>query len=437
MNNQGENRLKRVPAWVYMLAVLTIVCSLVVAIAIVADQRDKANAKLEAVYEKSFYDLISDVNDIEIKLDKLSVSSSVSYQRELLDELSRRADLAATNVAQLSSSGGVLETTTKYINQLSDYAKHLCKKLDKGEALSAEEKASLKSLAEVSTQLGIKLTAIRDRISEGDLIINDASDGISFDLAEMDETSIDYPELIYDGPFADSIVNKAPEGLKGEAMTIDQGYERAKLASGGKDILPVGVWEGKIKTLNYASEDNTVLVKLAENGQLLMYSTVSEDGQGDYGAEECVNIAKSYIESNGFSGLVPVWYSNYYGNIFVNFVHEENDVIYYNDMVKVKVSSITGEVVAFEGLAYAYNHKERDVANPTISESEALTKVSADITVESIRLALVPKGEEEKLCYEVFGEANGRKYFVYVDAESGEEINILCVIDSEQGELLM
>ena len=34
-------------------------------------------------------------------------------------------------------------------------------------------------------------------------------------------------------------------------------------------------------------------------------------------------------------------------------------------------------------------------------------------------------------------KGNGKKYFVYVDATTGEEINILCVIDSEQGRLLM
>lgn len=433
-----RDKTKKVPTWAYIILACIIVASLIACIAILIGQRDKANARLEAMYEKSFYELITDVNDIEIKLDKLSVSSSVTYQRELLDDLSRRADLAAVNVAQLSSSGGVLESTTKYINQLSDYTKSLSQKLDEGESLTQEEKESLKSLADISTKLGIRLAEIRDKIgTNGYLFTDNVEDGINFELGEMDEISIDYPELIYDGPFADSVVNKSPEGISDKVITIDEGLEKAKRAAGDRDILPVGVWEGKIKTLNYASNDNTVIVKLAEDGTLLMFDTVVEDGNGTVSEEQCVNIAHEYIEENGFKGLVPVWYSNYYGNIFINFVYEDNNTIYYNDMVKVKVSTTTGEVVAFEGLAYAYNHKERDIPEPIITEEDAKNKVSTDLNVESVRLALAPKGQSEVLTYEVFGTANGKKYFVYVDAVTGDEINILCVIDSDQGDLLM
>lgn len=436
-NRQGNFSVRRIPIWVWVVIASVIIISLTVGVVVLADQKNKTNAKLEAVYQKSFYDLISDVNDIEIKLDKLSLSSSATYQRELLDDLSRRADLASVNVSQLSSSGGVLESTARYINQLSDYAKHLTKKLDKGEKLTMEEKQALKSLAEVSTQIGVKLAQMQNRLGSGYGFIDAGEGGIAFDLGEMDQTSIDYPELIYDGPFSDSIVNKEPEGITGDKITIDAGLERAKLACGGKEILPVGVWEGKINTLNYATQDNSTLVKLAENGMLLMYSTLGQEGQGELSEEDCVEIARTYIEKNGFNSLVPVWYSNYNGNVFVNFVYEEDDVIYYNDMVKVKVSSISGEVLAFEGLAYAYNHKERSLITPTITEEEVKAKLSADISVEAIRPALVPKGQEEILTYEIFGSKGEKKYFVYLDATSGEEVNILCVIDSEQGDLLL
>ena len=52
-------------------------------------------------------------------------------------------------------------------------------------------------------------------------------------------------------------------------------------------------------------------------------------------------------------------------------------------------------------------------------------------------LALIPlDATREVLTYEFECESGGT-YFVYIDAMTGEESNILYVIDSEQGTVLM
>ena len=423
--------------WLYGAIALVVVVSLVVCIGILAGERNRAKIMLESVYEKSFYDLVSDVDDIEIKLDKLSVSSSSSYQKELLTDLSSRADLAAVNLASLSSLDTTLSDASRYINQLSDFAKSLVKKISRGENLSEKDKESLKNMAQVGREIGIRLGEIMDKLANGVTFLGKDNGEIIGSLGEMNDISIDYPELIYDGPFSDSVVNKAPLGITDNEITIEQGLLVAQKASGKEDLVCLGVWEGKISTYNYATNDNTVLVKLAKDGTLLSYSTASESGQGEYSEDSCVEIAMEYAKENGFENLSPVWVSNYDGNIFVNLVHEENDIIYYNDMVKVKVNSTSGKVTAFDGLSYAYNHRERESVSPLITEEESLKKVHGEMSVQSVRLAVVPKDQSEILSYEVFGTVGEKKYFVYIDAITGDEINILCVIDSEQGRLLM
>lgn len=423
--------------WLYGAVALVVVVSLVVCIGILVGERNKARTMLEAVYEKSFFDLVSDVDDIEIKLDKLSVSTSSSYQRELLGELSQRADLASNNLSALSSMDGTLAETNRYINQLSDYAKSLAKKLSRGEKLSESDKQSLKNLASVCKEISIRLAEIMDEIANGVQFVGKGGEQMLSSIGEMDEVSIDYPELIYDGPFSDSVVNKEPLGIVGEKISVDVGLEIAKKASGEEDLDALGEWEGKINTFNYATDDNSTLVKLGENGMLLMYSTTVSGNGEEISEEECVLVASEYAEQNGFSNLVPVWVSNYDGNVYVNLVYEENDIIYYNDMVKVKVDSRTGKVMAFDAISYAYNHTSRQIEEPAVTEDEAKEKVYGEMSIQSIRLAVVPKEQDEILTWEVFGEINEKKYFVYVDATTGEEINILCVIDSEQGRLLM
>ena len=432
-----ENQVFKKYFWLYGAIALVVVLALVISLAVVVGERNRVQTMLEGVYEKSFYDLISDVDDIEIKLDKLSVSRSTSYQRELLSELSSRADLASVSLSELSTLDTTLQDASRYINQLSDFSKSLVKKLAKGESLSDSDKKSLKDLQAVCKEIGIRLGEIMDKLASGDKFIGKDNGEILNSLTEMNDISIDYPELIYDGPFSDAVVNKAPLGISGEEISVEQGLSIAQKASSVDELVSLGVWEGKIKTLNYATKDNSTLVKLAPNGMLLTYSTTKDSGEQNLNEDECVDIALEYAIKNGFSGLTPVWVSNYDGDMFINLVYEIGDIIYYNDMVKVKVDSTSGKVLAFDAMSYAYNHTERQTQNPEISEEESLQKAPSEMSVQSVRLAVVPKEQSEVLTYEIFGSIGEKKYFIYVDAMTGDEINILCVIDSEQGRLLM
>ena len=106
-------------------------------------------------------------------------------------------------------------------------------------------------------------------------------------------------------------------------------------------------------------------------------------------------------------------------------------------MVVVKVASDSNKVIGIEALNYIYNHQERQIQTPTITEEEARINLSTDIKVENIRLALIPRdGGKELLTYEIYGIKGEDKYFVYMDALTGSEINILRVIDSDKGMLL-
>jgi spore germination protein len=53
-------------------------------------------------------------------------------------------------------------------------------------------------------------------------------------------------------------------------------------------------------------------------------------------------------------------------------------------------------------------------------------------------MAVIPtEGKKERLCYEFKGKFGENKYIVYIDANSGEEADILQVIDTDNGSLTM
>ena len=66
-----------------------------------------------------------------------------------------------------------------------------------------------------------------------------------------------------------------------------------------------------------------------------------------------------------------------------------------------------------------------------MTADSARTCVSPRLTVRSVRLAVIPKDGDEVLCYEAACTMRGLDYFVYVDAVTGRQVDVLRVIDGK------
>ena len=140
----------------------------------------------------------------------------------------------------------------------------------------------------------------------------------------------------------------------------------------------------------------------------------------------------------GYKIMKVVWSANAHGHTFVNLAPVEEGIILYPDLVKVKIDNESGQVIGFDSAHHAYNHRKRSLEKPTISEAEARERLSLTPIAEG-RLTLIPEGDGQKeaLCYEYQCESEGT-YFVYIDAMTGAEAEILYVIDDvDQGQSLM
>ena len=95
----------------------------------------------------------------------------------------------------------------------------------------------------------------------------------------------------------------------------------------------------------------------------------------------------------------------------------------------------TGEIVGFDASAYYLNHQDREFDTPEISVEEAASTLREGFEVDSIRLALIPKGKREVLCYEFKGMYEDSQFIVYVNVLNGKEEEILQLIHNENGTL--
>ena len=81
------------------------------------------------------------------------------------------------------------------------------------------------------------------------------------------------------------------------------------------------------------------------------------------------------------------------------------------------------------------NHTLRAGLAHTLSAEQALEKVSSRLEAGRARLCVIPYREGERLCYEIPGRYEGREYRVYIDALTGEEAEVLMMVDSAEGRM--
>lgn len=441
---------------IVVIAILAILSGVFVALYVTAkagqsaaDERYRAFA--ESNYRKSYYALLYNVDSLEGAADKLTVASGKALRQEYLSDVSSYATAAAENMSDFTPDEGGDSKILKFINQTGDFAKYLDDKLNKGGSFSEEDESTLREIAAAVREVKQSLVALSEEVEQGDFSFVDTlrkkDSEFTKTLRSFEEKEVDYPSMIYDGPFSDSLLDKTPKALSGEDVTEERCKEiAAKILEISKtaDISVKGGSKNFFETYDCEAQTSsgTAYVTIAKQGGFPVSFSLPEDKQNGVHIEasDAERYAESYLAEIGFANMKAVWASLYDNVYYINLACTRDGVILYPDLVKVKVGADNGKIVGMECLNYIYNHEERTMETPVVTEMEAAEAISEYISISSCRLALVPtKGGDEALTYEFYGTKggeNGDKYFVYVDAESGEELKIMRVLDGERGLLL-
>ena len=150
--------------------------------------------------------------------------------------------------------------------------------------------------------------------------------------------------------------------------------------------------------------------------------------------EKCRENALAFLESRGYPDMESLYFQVYNGLAVMNFAPRQGTVLLYPDQVKMQLRMDTGAVVGFEARGYLTNHGARPGLTPRLTAEEAAENVSLRLeNVSAGRLCVIPRLTAERLCYEFSGVYQGEKYLVYVDAESGEQAELLKVVETDRG----
>lgn len=398
--------------------------------------------------ESAYYTLTDSLLNIENNFSKLRVTRDGNLAGEMLIDVAMDSQTAAANLAILSYSGYDMSALVKFCNQVGDYSKYLVTKLTGGEELSEEDYNTLAKLYEATYSIGKKLNAIKDALMSGEKIVT-GLDEFNSHFAEIADSlvdgSIQYPSLIYDGAFSDSLEERQPKSLSGEDIDPEK----------QQDNITKILCDYKIKSVKYTGESDNgftayvydvtledgsnVYLQLAKKGgSIVMWDKQFDSQQPTLSVEEGVVLAEQYMQKQGYENVKGVYACVTDSVLYVNICYVENDIVIYPDMIKIKVSLDDGKIIGFEGLNYIYNHTERSLETPAVTDGEVRNMDFGGLEVQSVRLALIPLDNgKETLTYEVYGKVDNYAYYVFIDAKTGKAVEVLQVIDSDEGELLM
>ena len=400
--------------------------------------------QLENAYMKSFYEMVDNVNNIELDMSKVVATSDLDSQRALLSSIYENCVLGVNNINQLPIENNKLSGLNKFLNTTGGFTSSLLDKNGQGEVINVDDLNQINSIYSRVREMQYDINLYLSKLQYDYSILDD----IEFDNAENSDFSAgligsesstgEVPTLIYDGPFSDSVINKEIKGLSSIEYTREQIEENLHELFTGFAIYYTGETKGKFETYNFDIKgDIDLYVSVTKKGGLLLSITAFGSGSGNkLTIGEGEELAEVFAKDVGIDNMYTVW-KQMTGNIlYVNLAPIVDHVIYYSDLIKVKVDLSLGLVVGWEATNYATNHIDRNFS-ASMSLVDAQTKLNKLLTVVERNMCIVPdKYVGELSAYEFICKWNDYTYYIYLDSNTGKEINIMRIISTSNGDLL-
>ena len=415
------------------------------------EQKNKYATITENDYNKAFYEVVDYVQNVKTYLAKTMVSKTAEHGAEMLTHVWRESNLAQSYLGMLPIESQELENTEKFLNQISEFSYSLSRKTIEGNELSDDDMSKIKELYNYSNDLSNTLNEMSDELNNGtlkwaDLVKNTESSKITevsgFDVVE--DNFHEFTGLIYDGAFSEHITSSEKKGLTGEDIDEETAKQKAEEFIGKDKIKETKsngyVENGDIPVYRFeitTNEEQNIGISISKKGGHVVFLNYNRNvTEEKISPEEAVQKGKEYLNNKGFPNMQETYYLKENGFITVNYAYKQNNVVIYPDLIKVKIALDNGEIIGLESTGYLNNHYERNISKNLISIEDAKKQLTNNIEIKSEGLAIIPtEWNTEILCYEFKGKVEDIDFIAYINAETGEEEDILIITNTPNGTL--
>ncbi len=412
-------------------------------------------------YNMAFYELVDYVQNVKTYLAKSLITTDDTHGAETLTHVWREANLAQSYLGMLPIESQELENTEKFLNQVSEYSYALSRKNIDHIDLKEDDLNNLKDLYSYSVDLSNVLNQLSEDIANGRVTWNELKKDANTVFAQqvsniskdsfgaLEENFHEYSGLIYDGAYSEHLTSTEKKGLTGDLIDEETAKKKAEEFIGKDRIKEITSFESSqnsdieayaigIKT----NEEETISMSISKIGGHVIYMNSDKNVETQIiSDEEAKTKAKDFLDSKGFSNMRATYFIKQGGISTINFAYEQKydnnqNVIMYADLIKVKVALDSGEILGIETTGYLNNHYERTFEELKVSMDEAKSKLNKEIEITNQRLAMIPtEWKTEIFCYEFQGKINDIEFLTYVNVETGKEEDTLVITNTENGTL--
>lgn len=446
-----ENKSKR--NWLVVSIVVLLILTLITGY-YAFRLKEKYNNVNNNNYTEAFSNLVNYVNSVENYLAKAMISKSPEHAAQTLTQIWRDSNLAIVYLSRIPLENEGLSQTAKFLNQVSDYSYSLSRKNINNEELTNEDFENLETMHEYCVNLENTLNQLSEEIYTGQITWDSlntnsgtkfaqAVDSISV-FSNIDDNLNEYEGLIYDGAYSDHVNKQEKVGLTGNDLSEEDAKNKVREFIGDEATeieLNSFLHNADIPSYDFSvslkNREEKYSVMISKKGGHIVESTLDREvNEEKITQEEANEIGKSYLADKGFENMKETYFIKQGNVVTINYAYNDNGVIVYPDLIKVRVALDNGEVLGIEATGYLNSHQEREYVEPKISIDEARSTLSEKIEILSENMAIIPtEWKTEITCYEFKGKVKDKEFLVYINVETGKEEDILIILETPGGTL--
>ena len=429
--------------------IILLMCVLIAYYQVYYSGQQNANI-LEGVYSSSYYSMVDNVNNLSVDLSKYSTLSTNAAKRDTLQDMMVDCNYIIAGLSILPIEEQNVVSATKFFNQVNGVCEACLSQLSESNNLTLEQELLFDKIGLVVEKIKSNFNEQNYGVNESGFSFVDASifddvgmNELSAGMGDLTDSNIEYPSMIFDGPFSSALETTRVVGLKGENVSIAaaQEYLQDKVYK-NRDVKISYIKEtqGDISTFDFevVVEGKRFNAQVSEKGCLLItLSGYAEAGDSIVSREQAGEMAKNFANNIGFENMQTVWLEQVENVAYVNLAPMQEDVILYPDLVKVKVDLTAQDIIGFEAVNYAFNHVKRNCEfNASIQSAENLLGFDYEIVKTSKAIIRLDSGIEVA-AYEFITERIDGDYFYYIDANVPKILKVMKLVNVQDVEKLI
>lgn len=416
-------------------------------------QKNQLALDTENKYMSAFHKLKWTSENIEERTARLMATNDPQLQESLLADLRVYSAQAVEHMSVLPFLNTNTPRIENFLNTLREQSDLMHQKINQGQTLSDKEWTQLADMRKQSVFFEEELSNVLGIVGLGHIrwrdtvrVTGPAQSGTR--TTPLTKSVVQIEKALTPPPGEEQSLSPQNDPLKAPRVDPGPPVDQAAAIAAVKRFVDMPLKGEPTVTGVSDPQDQEHVFSLyfinavKENGTPLNFGVSVHGGhviymldgraitQKTFTVPQLIERARQMLEQRGYRSVSYVSAAENDGTLVMDFAVVENGVSVEVDRIKVMLAMDNGELVGFDAKNYWINRHSRQLGKPKISVDKARTYLAPRLKVEGgARLALIAdRRSQERLVWAFHGTVDDQRFKVYVDANTGEEVDVQRIV---------